>query len=144
MAGLVCITPAAGAVTPIDGIILGLIAGVGCFWSCTTLKNKLGYDDSLDAFGVHGVGGTIGAVLAGVFARRAITGSDGAAGLIEGNAQQMVPQIVGILAAAAIAVIGSLVLLKLLDAVMGLRVSQDDEVQGLDLSQHGEEGYIFQ
>lgn len=144
VAGLVCITPAAGAVTPIDGIILGLIAGVGCFWSCTTLKNKLGYDDSLDAFGVHGVGGTIGAVLAGVFARRAITGSDGAAGLIEGNAQQMVPQIVGILAAAAIAVIGSLVLLKLLDAVMGLRVSQDDEVQGLDLSQHGEEGYIFQ
>lgn len=144
VAGLVCITPAAGAVTPIDGIILGLVAGVGCFWACTSLKNKLGYDDSLDAFGVHGVGGTIGAILAGVFARRAVTGSDGAAGLIEGNAQQMVPQIVGILAAAGIAVIGTLVLLKILDAVMGLRVSQDDEVQGLDLSQHGEEGYIFQ
>jgi Amt family ammonium transporter len=144
VSGLVCITPAAGAVTPMAGIILGLVAGVVCFWACTTLKNKLGYDDSLDAFGVHGVGGTVGALLAGVFATRAVTGSDGPAGLIEGNAQQMLPQIVGILAAATIAAVGTLILLKVLDAVMGLRVSQDDEVQGLDLSQHGEEGYIFQ
>ena len=144
VAGLVCITPAAGAVTPMAGILLGLVAGVACFWACTSLKNKLGYDDSLDAFGVHGVGGTVGALLAGVFATRAVTGSDGPAGLIEGNAQQMVPQIVGILAAAAIAAVGTLILLKVLDAVMGLRVSQDDEVHGLDLSQHGEEGYIFQ
>jgi ammonium transporter, Amt family len=144
VAGLVCITPAAGAVTPMSGIILGLVAGVVCFWACTSLKNKIGYDDSLDAFGVHGVGGTVGALLAGVFATRAVTGSDGPAGMIEGNFKQMVPQIVGILAAAAIAAVGTLILLKVLDAVMGLRVSQDDEVQGLDLSQHGEEGYIFQ
>lgn len=144
IAGLVCITPAAGAVTPMAGILLGLVAGVGCFWACTSLKNKLGYDDSLDAFGVHGVGGTIGALLAGVFATRAVVGPEGSVGLLENNPGQMVPQILGILAAAAIAAVGTLVILKILDAVMGLRVSQDDEVQGLDLSQHGEEGYIFQ
>ncbi len=143
VAGLVCITPACGAVHPMSGILLGFIAGLGCFWACTTLKSKLGYDDSLDAFGVHGVGGTIGALLTGVFATQAIAGTDGPAGLLEGNARQMVPQIVSILAAAGIALVGTFIILRLLDATMGLRVSQEEEIQGLDLSQHGEEGYIY-
>lgn len=141
VAGLVCITPAAGAVNPIHGIILGLIAGIGCFFACTTLKNSLGYDDSLDAFGVHGVGGTIGALLVGVFATADITG--GRVGLIAGNPAQMVNQIVSIIAAAAFGIIGSFILLKILDATMGLRVTQEEELQGLDVTQHGEEGYIF-
>ena len=141
VAGLVCITPAAGAVNPIQGIILGLIAGVVCYYACTSLKNSLGYDDSLDAFGVHGVGGTVGAVLVGVFATADVTG--GRVGLIEGNAGQMVNQIVGIGASAILAVIGTVIILKVLDATMGLRVSQEDEIKGLDLSQHNEEGYIF-
>ena len=143
VAGLVCITPACGTVTPMSGILLGFIAGLGCFWACTTLKTRLGYDDSLDAFGVHGVGGTIGALLTGVFATRAVTGAEEPIGLLEGNAGQMVPQIVSILAAALIAVVGTFIILKVLDAIVGLRVTQDEEIQGLDLSQHGEEGYIF-
>lgn len=141
VAGLVCITPAAGAVNPIHGIILGLIAGIGCFFACTTLKNSLGYDDSLDAFGVHGVGGTIGALLVGVFATADITG--GRVGLIAGNPAQMVNQIVSIVVAAVFGIIGSFILLKILDATMGLRVTQEEELQGLDVTQHGEEGYIF-
>jgi Amt family ammonium transporter len=138
---LVCITPAAGAVNPIQGIVLGLAAGVVCYFACTKLKNALGYDDSLDAFGVHGVGGTVGALLVGVFATESVTGSR--VGLIEGNPGQMVNQIVGIGASAVWAVIGTFVLLKVLDATMGLRVTQEDEIKGLDLSQHNEEGYIF-
>ena len=141
VAGLVCITPAAGAVNPIHGIVLGLIAGVVCYYACTTLKNKFGYDDSLDAFGVHGVGGTVGAILVGVFATKNVTG--GRVGLLEGNAEQMVNQVVGIGASIVLAVIGSLILLKILDATMGLRADQDEEIQGLDITQHGEEGYIF-
>ncbi|MBX3441359.1 MAG: ammonium transporter [Planctomyces sp.] len=142
VAGLVCITPAAGAVDPLWGMVLGLAAGFVCYFACTTIKNKFGYDDSLDAFGVHGVGGTLGAILTGVFATKAA--SNGSfSGLIDGNAVQVRNQIVGVGASVLIAVIGSIVLLKILDAVMGLRVAQDDEVQGLDLSQHGEEGYIF-
>lgn len=141
VAGLVCITPAAGAVNPIHGIILGLIAGLGCFWACTSLKNSFGYDDSLDAFGVHGVGGTIGALLVGVFATAEITGER--VGLLAGNPGQMVNQVVSVAAAAALGIIGSFILLKFLDATMGLRVTQEEELQGLDLTQHGEEGYIF-
>lgn len=145
VAGLVCITPASGSVNPISGIVLGLIAGLVCFWACTSLKNSFGYDDSLDAFGVHGVGGTVGALLTGVFATRAIVDpeSGNPVGLIEGNPAQMVAQAVGVVAAAAIAIVGTLIILKILDATMGLRVTQDDEIKGLDLSQHGEEGYIF-
>ncbi len=143
VAGLVCITPASGTVTPLSGILLGLIAGLGCFWACTTLKSKFGYDDSLDAFGVHGVGGTIGALLTGVFATQAVTGSQTPIGLLEGNARQMLPQIISILAAGGIALVGTFIILKVLDAAVGLRVTQDEEIQGLDLSQHGEEGYIF-
>ena len=141
VAGLVCITPAAGAVNPIQGIVLGLVAGIVCYFACTKLKNSLGYDDSLDAFGVHGVGGTVGAVLVGVFATKSVTGER--VGLIEGNGGQLVNQIVGIGASAVLAVVGTFILLKILDATMGLRVTQEDEIKGLDLSQHNEEGYIF-
>ena len=143
VAGLVCITPACGTVTPLSGIILGLTAGVVCFWACSTLKSKLGYDDSLDAFGVHGVGGTLGALLTGVFATQAITGDPLPIGLLEGNASQMVNQFLAVAAAWVLAAVATFIILKVLDATMGLRVTQEEEIQGLDLSQHGEEGYIF-
>jgi Amt family ammonium transporter len=143
VAGLVCITPASGSVTPLSGMLLGLAAGFICFLACTTLKSKFRYDDSLDAFGVHGVGGTLGALLTGVFATRAVTGGPAEVGLLEGNTNQFINQAIGVAAAAAIAVVGTLIILKVLDIVMGLRVSQGEEIQGLDLSQHGEEGYIF-
>ncbi|MFQ5734457.1 MAG: ammonium transporter [Planctomycetaceae bacterium] len=144
VAGLVCITPACGFVTPRSGIVLGLAAGVVCFYACTTIKSKFNYDDSLDAFGVHGVGGALGAILTGVFATRAVTGEAAAkGGLVDGHASLLVNQIISIGAAAVFAGVGSLVILKVLDATMGLRVSQDDEIKGLDLSEHGEEGYIF-
>ncbi len=145
VAGLVCITPASGHVQPIWAIVMGLSGGIVCYFACTTLKSKLGYDDSLDAFGVHGVGGTLGAILTGVFATRAIwdvnnTGKE--LGLIEGGsvifAQLKATALTWFFAAAV-----TFILLKVLDVVMGLRVSQQDEMQGLDLSQHGEEGYIF-
>jgi Amt family ammonium transporter len=143
VAGLVCITPGAGMVTPLAAILMGLAGGLVCFYACN-LKAKLGYDDALDAFGVHGVGGALGAVLTGVFATRAVwPGSTTAQGLIEGNPGQVVNQVVGIGASAVVAIVGTLVLLKVLDAVMGLRVTQNDELMGLDVSQHGEEGYIF-
>ncbi len=143
VAGLVCITPACGSVTPMNGILLGLAAGVVCYYACTKLKNQFKYDDSLDAFGVHGVGGTLGAILTGVFASKAITGPTGLHGLIEGNAKQFVDQLIAIGAAAALAIVGTVILLKVIDAVIGLRISQAGELQGLDINQHGEEGYIF-
>src|SRR5690606_23731834 len=120
VAGLVCITPASGSVTPISGIVLGLVAGIGCFWACTSLKNSLGYDDSLDAFGVHGVGGTVGALLTGVFATRAVVNPDSGnpVGLLEGHASQMAAQTVGIVAAAGIAIVGTFIILKVLDVTM--------------------------
>jgi len=144
VAGLVCITPAAGYVTPMPALLMGVAVGAVCFWSCTTLKSKLGYDDALDAFGVHGVGGTLGAVLTGVFATRA-TGAttDGKLlGLLEGGTL-LGAQIVAVAITWALAIGATFVILKVLDATMGLRVSQSEEIQGLDLSQHGEEGYIF-
>jgi Amt family ammonium transporter len=143
VAGLVGITPACGFVSPLSGIIIGLCAGTVCFLACTTLKSKFNYDDSLDAFGVHGVGGILGCLLTGVFATRAVPGTSGTGGWLEGNFQQFVNQAKSAGAAVLIAVVGTFVFLKVLDAVMGLRVSQSDEIQGLDLSQHGEEGYIF-
>ena len=143
VAGLVVITPACGFVTPMSGIVLGLAAGIVCFLACTTLKSKFRYDDTLDAFGVHGVGGTLGAILTGVFACQSVTGRTGPVGLLEGNSQQLVNQLISIGAAAGLAIVGTFILLKVLDAVMGLRVSQEQEIQGLDISQHGEEGYIF-
>lgn len=143
VAGLVCITPGCGFVTPLSGIVIGGLAGIVCFYACN-MKSKFGYDDSLDAFGVHGVGGTLGALLTGVFATRAvISGAKTPQGMLEGNIGQLANQAIGVGAAIALAVIGSLILLKLIDAAIGLRVSQQDELQGLDVSQHGEEGYIF-
>jgi Amt family ammonium transporter len=141
VAGLVCITPACGFVTPLSGILLGFLAGLVCYWACTSLKSKFGYDDSLDAFGVHGVGGTLGAILTGVFATAAV--QPAYSGLLEGNAGQLVSQLISIAAALVLSVVGTFIILKVLDVTMGLRVSQEHEIQGLDLSQHGEEGYIF-
>jgi Amt family ammonium transporter len=143
VAGLVCITPACGFVTPLVGILLGLAGGIVCFLACTSVKFKFGYDDSLDAFGVHGVGGALGAILTGVFATRAVTGGADAVGMIDGNFGQFVNQVISVIAAASFAAVGSFIILKFLDVTMGLRVAQDEEIQGLDLSQHGEEGYIF-
>lgn len=143
VAGLVCITPGCGMVTPLSGILMGFSAGLLCYYACT-VKHRLGYDDALDAFGVHGVGGTLGALLTGVFATRAvIPGRITPQGLLEGNLQQVLFQVVGVLAAAAVAVLGSVFLLKLIDHFVGLRVSPHDELTGLDISQHGEEGYLF-
>ena len=144
VAGLVCVTPAAGFVLPISGLIMGLIVGVVCFLSCTVMKNKFGYDDSLDAFGVHGVGGTLGAVLTGVFATRAVwdIGKGKPLGLIEGGSV-IFGQLAAVAITIAVSVAVTFILLKVLDATMGLRVSRANEIEGLDLSQHGEEGYIF-
>jgi Amt family ammonium transporter len=143
VAGLVCVTPASGSATPISGIVIGICAGVVCYYACN-LKTRFGYDDALDAFGIHGVGGTLGALLTGVFATAAVVpAATQAQGLIEGKPGQLVNQAIGVAAAIAIAAIGTPIFLKILDAVMGLRVGQQDELQGLDVSQHGEEGYIF-
>jgi ammonium transporter, Amt family len=142
VAGLVCITPGSGFVQPMSAILIGLAGGMVCFAACTSLKNKFGYDDSLDVFGVHGVGGTLGALLTGVFATRAVTGGSDALGLVEGGTI-LVNQVIAVAATWLLAIVVTFVLLKILDAVIGLRVSQEDEIRGLDLSQHGEEGYIF-
>jgi Amt family ammonium transporter len=142
VAGLVCITPAAGFVDPISGLIMGLAAGLVCYFACTTIKNKFKYDDALDAFGVHGVGGTLGALLTGVFSTPAVN-SLALPGLTSGEGGQVLRQAIGAGAAIAVAIIGTLIILKVLDATMGLRVTQEEELQGLDVTQHGEEGYIF-
>jgi ammonium transporter, Amt family len=144
VAGLVCITPASGYVSPMPSLAIGIAAGVVCYTACTALKRKFNYDDSLDAFGVHGVGGTLGAVLTGVFATRAVNNmaSGGPVGLIDGNSSLVVAQLVAVVITWIFAAVATLVLLKLLDGTMGLRVSQQEEIQGLDFSQHGEEGYI--
>ena len=144
VAGLVCITPASGYVTPMPALLMGVAVGVVCYFACTAVKSKFGYDDSLDAFGVHGVGGTLGAILTGVFATRA-TGAyaDGKLlGLLEGG-PVLTAQIIAVLITWGLALVGTFILLKVLDAVMGLRVSREAEIEGLDFSQHGEEGYIF-
>ncbi len=149
VAGLVGITPAAGFVTPMSALAIGLIAGIVCFVAVTEVKKRLGYDDSLDAFGVHGVGGFTGAILTGVFANSTVNAvfKDGdkvlPSGLLEGNGKQVINQLIASLIAVAFGVIGSLVLLFLIDKTIGLRVSGEDEITGLDLSQHGEEGYNF-
>ncbi len=144
VAGLVCITPAAGFVTPMSAIIMGAAAGVMCSFTCSWLKPKCGYDDSLDAFGVHGLGGTLGALLTGVFATRAVwdIGKGEPLGLLEGG-PVLKAQIIATVVSWVFAAVVSVILLKFLDATMGLRVSQSEEMEGLDLTQHGEEGYIF-
>ena len=144
VAGLVGITPASGFVTPISALWIGLITGVFCFCMVFFVKQKFGYDDSLDAFGVHGAGGTIGAVLTGIFATSVINpifGAGKATGVLEGNAHQLLNQVVGIGIAWGLSIVGTLVILFVVDKTIGLRVSAEDEDTGLDLSQHGEEGY---
>ena len=148
VAGLVAITPAAGFVGPMSALAIGALAGVVCYLMVTRVKSKFGYDDSLDAFGVHGAGGTLGAILTGVFAARAINpifkdaqGTATAVGLIDGHPAQVLNQLVGVAIAWGLGVVGTLVILKFVDWTVGLRVTEEQEVQGLDLSQHGEEGY---
>ena len=148
VAGLVAITPASGFVQPMPAIVIGLLAGVVCYFMVAKVKQIFGYDDALDAFGVHGMGGTLGALLTGVFASSAINpifkdsaGNTLPSGLIEGNGRQLLNQAGGVAIAWVISIVGSLVLLKLVDMVIGLRVSHEEEVEGLDLTQHGEEGY---
>jgi len=144
VAGLVAITPASGFVGPMSSLLIGLVAGVACFYMVVKVKSWFGYDDSLDAFGVHGAGGTIGAVLTGVFASSAVNpifGAGKGTGLIEGNWMQVVHQIGGVAIAWALSIVGTLVILFVVDKTVGLRVSAADEQTGLDLSQHGEEGY---
>jgi Amt family ammonium transporter len=139
VAGLVGITPAAGFVSPMAAIAIGVAAGVVCYGG-VLLKGRLGYDDALDAFGVHGIGGALGAVLTGVFASKAFNAA-GADGLIHGGTALFVTQLVDVAAAAAYAVVVSVVILKVIDVTMGLRVSEDAEREGLDITQHGESGY---
>ncbi len=144
VAGLVGITPAAGFVTPMSALWIGLIVGVGCYLMVVKVKAVFGYDDSLDAFGVHGAGGTMGAILTGIFANSAINpifGAGKATGLLEGNAHQLVNQFAGIAIAWGLSITGTLVILFVVDKTIGLRVTEEQEREGLDLSQHGEEGY---
>jgi ammonium transporter, Amt family len=135
VAGLVAITPASGFVGPIGGACIGIAAGIVCYWGCTGLKHMFGYDDALDAFGVHAVGGIVGALLTGVFA---IEQYGGTAGLIEGNAMQVVNQVEGIVIVFVYDAIVSLIILKIIDIFIGLRVSDEVEREGLDLALHGE------
>jgi Amt family ammonium transporter len=142
VAGLVCITPAAGFVLPVPAILMGAIAGVVCCLACLILKPKLGYDDSLDAFGVHGLGGTLGAILTGVFATRAAQdiGAGKTLGLLEGGSV-LTGQIIATVITWVFSIAVSFVLLKVIDLTLGLRVSAAEEQEGLDFTQHGEEGY---
>ena len=135
VAGLVAITPASGFVGPTGSMAIGVVAGMACFWGCTGLKLIFGYDDALDAFGVHAVGGAVGAILTGVFAVEKIGQTPG---LIEGNASQVINQIAGVVIVFIYDLVISLIILKLIDWTIGLRVDEDAEMQGLDLSLHGE------
>jgi len=151
VAGLVAITPAAGFVAPMPALIIGLLVGPFCYFMVVKIKARFGYDDSLDAFGVHGAGGTLGALLTGVFASRLINpvfhdaqGNVTGSGLLDGNAHQLLNQAMGVVIAWGLAAVGTLVLLKLTDLTVGLRVSDEQEVQGLDVTQHGEEGYALE
>ena len=148
VAGLVAITPASGFVKPFPALLIGFAAGIVCYFMVTAVKHKFGYDDSLDAFGVHGAGGTLGALLTGVFATSAVNNAlkDGSGrpaplGMVDGNPGQVVNQLIACAIAWALAVVGTLLILKICDLVLGLRVSVENEVEGLDLSMHGEEAY---
>jgi Amt family ammonium transporter len=151
IAGLVGITPAAGFVTPMSALIIGFIAGLACFLMVTEVKKRLGYDDSLDAFGIHGAGGTVGAILTGVFATSAVNaifkdtgGNSLPVGLIDGNSAQVVNQLIAIAITVGLSVVATFVILKFVDLAVGVRVSGDDELRGLDLSQHSEEAYSME
>ena len=139
VAGLVAITPAAGFVSPMGALIIGLLAGVICY-AAVLLKRPLGYDDSLDVFGIHGIGGLLGALLTGVFATTAFD-PEGTAGLLEGNAAQLGTQVVAVLATAAYAAVATFIIVKVLQLTMGLRVEEEEEREGLDVNLHGEQGY---
>ena len=144
VAGLVAITPAAGFVAPMPALVIGFAAGAFCYWMVTKAKAIFGYDDALDAFGVHGAGGTIGALLTGVFAQQAINpifGAGKAVGGLDGHWGQIGNQLVGVLIAWGFALVGTMVLLKIVDLLTGVRVPEEHEIQGLDVTQHGEEAY---
>ncbi len=136
IAGLVAITPAAGFVGPVGAFFIGLIAGIVCYWASTKLKNKFGYDDSLDVFGIHGVGGTVGALLTGIFAKEAI---GGAAGLLEGNTGQLWTQFIGVGFTIIYTGVLTYIILKIVGLITPLRATPEVETQGLDLNQHGEQ-----
>jgi Amt family ammonium transporter len=151
VAGLVAITPASGFVRPFPALVIGFAAGIVCFFMVTKVKQKFQYDDALDAFGVHGIGGTLGAILTGVFATNAVNDGfkDSAGrllplGLVDGHASQIVNQLIGCGVAWGLGIFGTLVILKICDAVMGVRVGKEQEMEGLDISLHGEEGYIIE
>jgi Amt family ammonium transporter len=135
IAGLVAITPAAGFVAPMGALFIGIASGICCYWGATWLKRTCGYDDALDVFGIHGIGGIVGALLTGVFAAEAIGGTKG---LLEGNPGQVVTQAWGIVATIVWCAVASAILLKLIDVIVGLRVEEDIERDGLDLGLHGE------
>jgi Amt family ammonium transporter len=148
VAGLVAITPASGFVGPMSALFIGLVAGIGCCFMVTRVKARFGYDDSLDAFGVHAAGGTIGALLTGVFATKAVhavfkdaQGQALAVGLLDGNARQVWNQLLAVVAAWVLSLVATLAILKVVDRLIGVRVPEEHEVQGLDVTQHGEEGY---
>jgi Amt family ammonium transporter len=151
VAGLVAITPASGFVQPFSALAIGACAGVFCYFMVVGVKAKFGYDDSLDAFGVHGAGGTLGALLTGVFATKLVNdglkdpkGNVLPLGMIDGVSGQLGRQAVACLVSWAIAIVGTLIILKVCDVLIGVRVGKQEEIDGLDLSQHGEEGYIFE
>src|SRR5579884_980905 len=148
VAGLVAITPASGFVGPMPSLVIGVVAGVVCYLMVSSVKHKFGYDDSLDAFGVHGIGGTVGALLTGVFAASVInpvfkdsSGHVLPSGLIDGHPGQIVNQLIAVVIAWALAAIVTFILLKIVDLIVGVRVDVEHEIQGLDLTQHGEEAY---
>ncbi|MBV9083818.1 MAG: ammonium transporter, partial [Acidobacteriaceae bacterium] len=148
VAGLVAITPASGFVQPFPALLIGFIAGMCCFLMVTAVKGRFGYDDTLDAFGVHGAGGTVGAILTGVFATSAINdGLKDAAGKplplgwVDGHPAQILNQVIAVLISYIVAAVGTLIILKIVDALVGVRVTREQEIAGIDLSMHGEEGY---
>jgi Amt family ammonium transporter len=143
VAGLVAITPASGFVKPMPALAIGVVAGIGCYLMVSVVKARFGYDDSLDVFGVHGMGGTMGAILTGVFATKEVNDvwSGKAMGWVDGNAGQIVNQATAVAVSWALAIAGTLVILKVCDAVTGVRAEALDEIEGLDVSMHGEEGY---
>jgi Amt family ammonium transporter len=144
VAGLVAITPASGFVQPMSALAIGALAGFFCFFMVFIVKSTFGYDDSLDAFGVHGAGGTLGALLTGLFATKAINAAFGAGvgtGALDGHWGQILNQAIGVAIAWSISIVGTLVLLFAVDKLVGLRLSAEDEAAGLDISQHDEEGY---
>ncbi len=142
VSGLVAITPAAGFVTPMAALTIGFTAGFVCYFFVAVLKVKLGYDDSLDAFGVHGIGGSLGAILTGLFAHPSVDGSS--SGLLQGNSQQLINNTLGVLITWVIAGVATFIILKIVDALVGgIRVTEPQEFSGLDTTQHGEEAYLI-